>query len=71
MIKALVGITALLVGLTGPQVPAQSHEYVNPNDGYKACMYASLTNRFHATEWRKASRELKTSWKAVSHKQCK
>ncbi len=26
MIKALVGITALLVGLTGPQAPAQAHE---------------------------------------------
>jgi hypothetical protein len=71
MIKAIIGITALLVGLTGPQVPAQAHEYVNPNDGYKACMYATLTNRFNDTDWRKASREIKTFWKAAAHKNCK
>ena len=39
MIKAFVGITALLVGLTGPQAPAQAYCSTSLDSyEYKACL---------------------------------
>jgi hypothetical protein len=68
-LSSVFTLVSMLLPLT--IMPVQAHEYVNLNDGYKACMYATLTNRFNDTEWRKASRETKTFLKAAAHKNCK
>ena len=71
MIKESIGITALLVGLTGPQAPAQAYEYVNPNDGYKACMYRNIAARSNSkSHWHSFSHEAKIAVKATAHQQC-
>lgn len=68
-LSSVFTLVSMLLPLT--IMPVQAYEYVNPNDGYKACMFQRLSEFYGEAQWKSADRLTKTYWKGLAHRVCK